>query len=154
MTTFGRLGPATSQHAPTGLGPRSAESRVAGLAWQLWYPSSAVVVVHVVGELDVRSAPRLQEVLVSRLSSTVETVILDLHELQFLGVAGLEVLAHARRCAARREKAVCIVDGPVCVDRALRAAGWREDIPAYSSVAAAVAELTGRHRESLVRVAG
>ena len=83
-----------------------------------------------------------------RSSSTAETVVLDLSGLEFLGVAGLEMLAHARQRAASRSMALCLVDGPVCVDRALRAAGLHEDLPTFATVEAAVQRLNGRSRES------
>lgn len=81
-----------------------------------------------------------------RLTSTIETLVLDLSEVKFLGVAGLELLAYVRQRAASRSIAVCLVGGPVCVDRALRAAGWGETVPTYPSLKAAVAGLSGRAR--------
>lgn len=159
--------PAFEEAVVTDLAPRvpSAPQRVrtgrAGepssgqdVALQLWRPTSTSVVVRIAGELDASTAPRVQELLAPRLSSTIEVVILDLSGLRFLGVAGLELLAHARRRAASRAMMVCIVDGPVCVDRALRAAGWSEAVPTFASVEAVMGELTGHRRENPTRVAG
>ncbi len=123
------------------------------MALRLWRPTSTSLVIRVAGELDTATAPQLHELLAPRLSSTAETVILDLSELRFMGVAGLELLFHPRRRAAARGMHRSIVDGPVCVERALRAAGWSETVPTFTSVEAAVAGLTGRSRESPSRVA-
>lgn len=154
MTTVAPRAPDTSTHLSTDLAEEPETRAGQTMALRVWRPTSTSVVIGVAGELDAGTAPRLHELLAPRLSSTVETVILDLSELRFLGVAGLELLAHARRRAASRAMTVCIVDGPVCVDRALRAAGWNETVPTIASVEAAVAELTGRRRESPPRLAG
>lgn len=68
-------------------------------------------------------------------------------------MAGLELLAHARRRADSRAMTVCLVDGPLCVHRALCAAGWTGMIPTYPTLHAAVADLPGRAREDTFRVA-
>lgn len=112
------------------------------LVLQLWRPTSTSVVVHIAGELDTNTAPGLYELLAPRLSSTIETLVLDLSGLRFMGVAGLELVAHVRQRADHRAMRVWIVDGPPCVERALRAAGWSGTIPTYATLAAAVAELT------------
>lgn len=121
-----------------------------GFALRSWRPTTTSVLVKVAGDLDSTTAPRLHELLASRPSSTIKTVILDLSELSFLSVVGLELLAHARMRATARGMAVCIVDGPVCVDRALHAAGWSETVPTYPTAAAVIAELDGRRRENAV----
>lgn len=122
------------------------------MALRLWRPTSTAIVICVAGELEATTAPRLHELLAPRLSSMAETMIFDLSELRFLGVAGLELIAHTRRRAASRGMMVCVVDGPVCVHRALRAAGWSETVPTFASVEAAVAEVTDPARESPIRV--
>ncbi len=146
MTTSAPRAPADPQRIPTE--PAREQQTNQELALRLWRPISTAVVIRAAGELDAATAPQLQEMLEPRLSSKTDTVILDLSELHFLGVAGLELLARARQRAASRAMLVCLVDGPVCVDRALRAAGWTETVPTFTSVEAAVAELSGRSRES------
>lgn len=130
--------------APTEAVPQPAATATPGIALRLSRPTSASIVVSLAGELDASTAPRLHELIAPQLSSATGTVILDLSGLRFLGVVGLELLAHARRRAAGRALTVCIVDGPVCVDRALRAAGWSDAIPTYATVEAAIAECEGR----------
>ncbi len=146
----------TSDASPRGAPARAAEPAASAsqqVALRLWRPTSTAVVLRIAGELDMSSAPRLQDALEPRLSSTAETIILDLSELRFLGVAGLELITQARQCAARRGIQVFLVDGPVCVGRALRAAGWREAVPTFTSIEDAVAELSGRSRENPPHVA-
>lgn len=119
---------------------------------QLVRPTNTSVVVHIAGDIDANSTPRIHELLARKFASTVETLVLDLFQVRFLGVVGLELLDHVRTRAARREITMCLVDGPVCVDRALRAAGWSGAVRTYPTVAAAVAETTGRG--SLAAVVG
>lgn len=116
-------------------------------------PTTNSMVVHVASELDSLTTPLLHELLAPRLASRGETVVLDLSELRFLGVTGLEFLAHAHHVGRARGTEIRIVGGPVCVDRALRAAGWLEVVPIYPTVAAALAELNGKTSECLVHAA-
>ncbi|MBA8824932.1 anti-anti-sigma factor [Saccharopolyspora lacisalsi] len=152
MTTFAPSTPVAPEYVPAD--PAEQAGPVRDLALHVWRPTSTAVVVHVAGELDVSTTPRLHELLVPRLSSTAGTVVLDLSGLRFLGVVGLELVAHARRRAASRAMTVCLVDGPVCVDRALNAAGWSGTIPTYATVEEAVVDMPGRRRESPLHVIG
>lgn len=120
------------------------------LRLQLSRPTSTCVMMHVAGDIDAHSAPRLNELLAPRLASTAETVVLDLSQVSFFGVAGLELLNHVRQHAASRGIEIRVVDGPICVERALLAAGWRESVPTYPTVTAAIAESSGRNRDSHV----
>lgn len=140
VTTFASATPRT---APLPV-PRAEESPDPFQALALWLerPTSTSIVVRLAGELDATTAPRLHELLAPQLSSAAEILVLDMSELSFLGVAGLELVGHAQRHAVSRGKVLCLVDGPVCVDRALKAAGWSTTIPRYRSVAAAVTELS------------
>lgn len=126
--------------------PVSHSYAAAQLQLQLWRPTSTAVVVHVAGELDGSNAGRLHELLAPRLNSTAEALVLDLSQVAFFGVAGLGLLAHARRRAAHRAMTLRVVDGPVCVERALRAADWAEPVQTYSHLQDALADLTGRDR--------
>ncbi|MBQ6644666.1 MAG: STAS domain-containing protein [Saccharopolyspora sp.] len=144
MTAFAPGAPDAPQRGSTEPATSADTSAGNGLALRVGCPSSTSIAIGIAGELDTTTAPRLHEILAPRLSSGAETVVLDLSELRFLGVAGLELLAHACRVADGRSMTVCIVDGPVCVERALRAAGWHRVVPTFGSVQAAVAEMTGR----------
>jgi len=130
---------ASNPNGASQLSPRRCARPGGGLSVDLRHPAESAVILRVLGELDSSTAPWLHEIVAPWLSSSVDSVILDLSGLEFLGVAGLELLAHARRRAASRGRSVHVVDGPVCVDRALRAAGWA--LPTYSSVSDVVVEL-------------
>lgn len=119
--------------------PRRCAHPGGGLSVDQWHPAESAVMIRVLGELDTSTASWLHDIVASWLSSKVDSVILDLSGLEFLGVAGLELLAHARRRAESQQMSVYVVDGPVCVDRALRAADWT--LPTYSSVSDVVVEL-------------
>lgn len=117
-----------------------------GLRLKLALPTNTSVA----GDVDANGAPRIHELLARRLASTVETMVLDLSQVRFLGVVGLDLLDHVRTHAACGEITMCLVDGPVCVDRALRAAGWGGVVRTYPTVDAAVAETIGRDAPAAV----
>ncbi|WP_244223747.1 STAS domain-containing protein [Amycolatopsis circi] len=68
------------------------------------HPAPGTAVVEVAGEVDLATAPRLAEVVESRLRSTVGLVIVDLRRTTFLGVAGLRVLIRLKLLAAGADK--------------------------------------------------
>src|SRR5690625_330720 len=109
-------------HAPAAHAPTRRDRAVsptatpASLQLRLWRPTNSAVVVRVAGDLDAHNAPHLRELLAPRLTSMADTVVLDLSELEFMGVAGLELLDRAQRQATSRAMTLCLVDGPVCVD--------------------------------------
>ncbi|GAA4617221.1 anti-sigma factor antagonist [Saccharopolyspora hordei] len=106
------------------------------------------MVVRVGGDLDCRTAPDLQELLTTRLSSMADTVVLDLSGLQFIGVAGLEVLVRARRQAGSRGIGLRLVGGEArCLRRALLAADLTDSFPCCATLQEALATVSGRTRE-------
>lgn len=138
----------TTQHLTKSTSPvRITESSNPDIGVRISRPTNTALAVHIDGELDARTTPRVHEILASKTNTTAGAIILDLSELCFLAVAGLELIEHIQHAASHNDTIVCLVDGPPCVDRALRAAGWNE-IPRYSTVAAAAAEVTGRTRHS------
>lgn len=116
-----------TEHATTRNVPASD-----GAGRQMWvrhYPTEATAVVTVRGECDELAAPRLAELLGTRLQTTLGTVVVDLSGVEFLGVAALETLTTAAHLAAARSITLKISHGPPCVERALAAAGltaWLE----------------------------
>lgn len=72
-------------------------------------PGTAVVAVR--GELDALSAPRLTNLLVARLRSTLRTLVIDLSEVDFLAAAGLSVLVHADLLARQLGVTLEVVTG-------------------------------------------
>ncbi|GAB3290771.1 hypothetical protein GCM10027563_28570 [Parasphingorhabdus pacifica] len=89
------------------------------------------------GELDALSTPRLAELLWSRLLTDASAIAVDLRELTFLGVAGLELLACAHAYAHQRGIALSVINTSRAVERALKAGGADTALPCFTGVAAA-----------------
>jgi anti-sigma B factor antagonist len=72
-------------------------------------PGAAVVLVR--GEVDTLTAPRLTELLTSRLRGTLRTLVVDLSEVDFLGAAGLSALLYANLLARQLGVTMRVVTG-------------------------------------------
>lgn len=81
--------------------------------------SSQVTVVHVAGELDLSTVPRLAEVLGPCLSGDVDVIVLDLSEVSFLGAAALGLFEHAHQHTQHHGRTLRLVTGSRHVDRVL-----------------------------------
>lgn len=114
---------------------------------QVWRPTSTCVLIQIRGELDAPGCAPLHELLATRLSSTVETLVLDLSEVSFIGVPALELLSHTQRRASSRGISLRLITGPRCVDRALAAARMSETFTCYPRPEQALAGLSGDERE-------
>ncbi|WP_346054767.1 STAS domain-containing protein [Amycolatopsis dongchuanensis] len=87
-------------------------------------PEPGAAVVHVLGELDGITAPRLTELLAARLRGTLRTLVVDLRDVDFLGAAGLSTLLYADLLARQRHIALCVLaDGNRAVNRILEITG-------------------------------
>jgi anti-sigma B factor antagonist len=62
----------------------------------------AVVVAHVVGEVDMLTGPSLQQHLDNALATKPERLIVDLSDVSFLGATGLAVVINAQRAATQQ----------------------------------------------------
>ncbi|QGK70700.1 STAS domain-containing protein [Allosaccharopolyspora coralli] len=107
-----------------GLNIPAGADRPAQKTCRMWvlHPDSETAVITVVGELDAASAPRLDELLHTRLRSALSNVVVDLTGLEFLCVDALRTLAVANRRADAQNISLSIMDGPPCVERAFAAA--------------------------------
>lgn len=106
-------------------------------------PARGVSVVRVLGEIDLASLPRLDDLISQRLTAAaLHTVVLDLSEVTFVGCAGLELLLAAQRRAELRGISLCLVTGSRCVDRLLDLTGLADRFTLRESVAEAIAEYT------------
>lgn len=74
-------------------------------------PGPHTAVVHVRGEVDRASSPKLTEVLAARLRGTLHTLVVDLSEVDFLGAAGLSTLLYADLLARQVGVELCVVTG-------------------------------------------
>ncbi len=86
-------------------------------------PNAESVVLHAHGDITDTNAAELKEMLLSRVRSSVTTVVLDMTQVTFLGVAGLQVLGTMKQCAGlNRTQLVLITESNPAVLRPLRAA--------------------------------
>jgi anti-sigma B factor antagonist len=83
------------------------------------------IVIKLSGELDLATAPALEEEL-ERASQSDGGVILDLRELEFMDSTGLSVLVRAHQAAEEAGRALSLVKGPPQVQRLLSLTGVAE----------------------------
>ena len=131
---FGRLSSDRHLTAPLASGRTIAENApvVAGRQLRLGVrqPDPHSVVIDVVGEVDLATAPNLQTLVTWSLHSHSPQVIIDLSSVEFLAAAGLNILVRAHLEAERQGKRLLIVTGgsrPVL--RSLRAGGLDNSLP-------------------------
>ncbi|MHA6801492.1 STAS domain-containing protein [Bounagaea algeriensis] len=111
------------------------EPAVAG-TWKLrvTYPTPRLAIVHVAGDLDAATTPSLAASLWPRLHSTLAGFVIDLREVAFLGVAGLELLAAVHSYTDHRGMDLGIVNSTRVVDRALAVGGLERTLPCYPTL--------------------
>jgi anti-anti-sigma factor len=107
--------PDTDAHPPGAL-PSAGRVRVT-------YPDSESVVLSVGGQLDAAGLPRLHQVLWPRVMAAVGTLVVDLTAVEFLGIAGLDLLNQARLQATERGLALRLVVSGHEVCHAVHVAG-------------------------------
>ena len=77
------------------------------------------------GEIDAFSAPTLRDELYREVVARPAVVALDLSDLEFLGVAGLNVLLEMQQLADEAGTAMLLVGSPApVVERLLGLVGW------------------------------
>jgi anti-anti-sigma factor len=87
------------------------------------------------GELDLASAPELEQQLKQAESSEVELLILDLRPLEFIDSTGLSILIKAHRWAQGAGRRFAVVKGSSQVQRLLELAGIEQRIMLIDSPA-------------------
>jgi anti-anti-sigma factor len=86
---------------------------------------AGVRVVRLRGELDAFSAPTLRDDLHREVAARPAAVAIDLSNLEFLGVAGLNVLVEMQQVADEAGTAMLLVGSPApLVERLLGLVGW------------------------------
>lgn len=96
-------------------------ARHPGLRLRTAWPVPHAVLVTARGDLDSATAGDLATLLSDRLWATPEQLVVDLSEVDFLGVAGVRVLLHAALQAAQGGTGLVVVTGTnPLVRRALR----------------------------------
>ncbi|MGW5706579.1 STAS domain-containing protein [Amycolatopsis japonica] len=136
FTRSNRDGPALHPAVPL---PRpSAENllRIQRIRW-----NDDLLVIAAAGEIDLATAGRLEQALRGRLPAAT---VLDLSEVDFLGVAGLRVIesAAARARAERRTTGVVADARPVL--RLLHLFGSETQIPVYRRLDHAILEVSNQ----------
>ncbi|HEU5472901.1 MAG TPA: STAS domain-containing protein [Actinophytocola sp.] len=98
------------------------------------------VVVGVTGEIDIVTAPRLQEAVQDALDRTGHLVVIDLTGVSFMGSTGLAVLAEGDAMARRTGKSLRIVftRGNHAVHRTIELTGLDRMLAIYDRIDAAV----------------
>lgn len=124
----------TESPAPGHQAPSQHTAGPARLRLRMDVTDPRLAVLTVAGDLDGLSTPQLAVLLWPRLLSELTTLVLDLHEVSFLGVDALRLLAHAHRYATHRDITLCLINGTPTVDRALAAAGLDIVLPCFTSV--------------------
>jgi anti-anti-sigma factor len=92
-------------------------------------PEVETCLVHVSGELDIATAPALENELGRLLSSDLQSVILDLDELLFIDSTGLRCLLQVTRRSRADGDRLRMRGANPDVDRILRFTGIREVLP-------------------------
>lgn len=89
------------------------------------------VVVRVAGEVDLLTAPHLEDVVDEVLREAPEVAVIDLSEVAFLGAAGLSVLVHAHQHGGPGAVRVVAAGRPTL--RPLRLTGLTSILAVYPS---------------------
>lgn len=89
------------------------------------------------GEIDVYTAPKLKEQLVSLIEDGCANIVVDLEGVSFIDSSGLGVLVSALRRARERDGAVRIVCTRENILKVFRITGLDKVFPVFSDVAEA-----------------
>lgn len=106
-----------------------------------------VPVVTVTGELDMATAPILEDEVVRRLDATPPTLVIDLSAVTFLSSAGLQVLMHAHNRQPRTHVAIVAPTGTTL--RPIQLTGLDRALALYPSVRLAVDTAPNCHEPSV-----
>lgn len=116
-----------------------------------WRAEADGAVVHVHGEVDMDTAPALDEALRDASEAESTALVVDLHDVQFLGSSGLGVLlVWHRRCAARGTP-LALVALPHAITRVIAITGLDRIftvLPSLAAWSAEAARLRANSREA------
>lgn len=105
-------------------------------------PATGIVVVRMIGEIDLLSAPRINELIRQRLTAaSLRGIILDLSDVTFIDSCGIELLLHAQQRAEKRDIGLVLVGASSSVERLLGLTGMTEQFRRHDTVTAALGEL-------------
>ena len=89
-------------------------------------PHADAAVIVVSGELDIASAPELEQVLDQIHPEQTKLVIVDLRELEFMDSTGLSIIVRAHQRLSEHDCELTLVQGPPQVQRLLDLTGVAE----------------------------
>ena len=109
-----------------------------------------VALVHVAGELDMATTPRLERTLRQR-QSQARLVVLDLRDLQFMDSSGVHTVVNASVRAREAGRRLIILRGPPNVDRLFELTGTAgeveiHDLPTDEPPVQVLLQLAGREQ--------
>lgn len=128
----------------TGPGPEPAQAWIPQLRAQVRRPHQDALVIAVNGDVDAATVDHLREVLWPRLSAAVDTLVVELLEVGFLGVAGLQLLHQAHLWAHERGLALGLVLAGGEPTRAVHMAGLDAAVSCFSTTEHALRTLDRR----------
>lgn len=102
-------------------------------------PQGRYAVITLTGELDLSTAPRLEQEVRTARTAHGPHLLFDLSGLDFLDSHGLRVLLRARRQAAEQDGSLSLVSPTPTVDRVLQVTGLREHLVVHETLEAALA---------------
>jgi anti-sigma B factor antagonist len=90
------------------------------------HPERDVVRVAPVGELDIATAPTLEEQLQELRTSGFDHLVVDLRQVAFLDSSGIRVLVEEHGFAGANDREFSVISGPPAVQRTLEVCGLLE----------------------------
>lgn len=110
--------------------PRTPREDGPTLDLAVTYPERSTALVKATGDIDICTAPRLQELLHCRLRSQLRVLILNLSDVSFLSIGAAQMLARAAAYAHYNETELHIITvGSRSVRRTLLASGLEQQLP-------------------------
>jgi len=91
------------------------------------------IVLALDGELDMASAPLLERAVENAEIAAKPTVVLDLHELEFIDSTGLRIILSARKRCTERGQELAVTQGSEQVERLLSVTGMAAHLRTVSA---------------------
>ncbi|MFI7669505.1 STAS domain-containing protein [Nocardia sp. NPDC049526] len=143
----GSVGPSIPEFARGGISSPidgRRRPRTAGVRVVRTRPCVGVTLYSVLGEVDSGTVAEFERQLLATLHTAAPTIVIDLSELGFLGVAGLEVLDDARAWS-RYTHEMYLVTGTGCADHVIAASGMTACLDTFANLDDALREVAKRH---------
>jgi anti-anti-sigma factor len=106
-------------------------------------PLADGVILTVVGDLDLETAPELRERLTAIVARGTTAIVVDLRRVTFMDSVGLAAVLHARRRLAGGGRLALVVAPESYAELVLEIAGLRPSLATFGSREAAIAHVAG-----------